>query len=538
MSEPSAASPAADTELPQRVVFTSMAGVVAVMLLAALDGTIVGTAMPRIIADLNGFNHYAAVTTAYMLAATVVVPIVGKLSDLYGRKPFLLAGVAIFIVGSALCGAATSMAGLVLFRGLQGIGGGISQGMAFTTIADLFPPARRGRISGLMGGVFGLASVIGPAVGGFLTDGPGWRWCFYVNLPIGIVALVILVYFFPNTVAAPTSRRRIDWLGAATLVLSVVPLLLALTWGGRDYAWSSMPVVALLSVGGLMGAAFVRVELRTPHALMPPSLFQNRVVWTSSAAATVISIGMFGSLLFIPLFIQGVIGASAARSGAVLTPMMFCMIGASMTSGQIMTRIGRYKGLAVFGVTLTTIGMALLSQMDVGTSYASVIRNMMIMGVGLGATMPVFNIAVQNAVAQRDLGAATSSLQFLRSIGGSLGAAIFGAILSNRFGSALHDNIPASLAANVPPKLIAALENPQALMNPELASRMPAAGLEGAGTMAPLVEAVRRALSSSLHDVFLVGAVVVSFAIVFSLLLVDIPLRASNRPSQSSPEVV
>lgn len=535
---PAAATPAADTELPPRIVFASMAGVVAVMLLAALDGTIVGTAMPRIIADLQGFNHYAAVTTTYMLAATVVVPIVGKLSDLYGRKPFLLLGVAIFLIGSALCGAATSMIGLVLFRGVQGLGAGIAQGMAFTTIADLYPPTRRGRISGVMGAVFGLASVIGPAVGGFLTDGPGWRWCFYVNLPIGIVAFAVLFYFFPHIVTTPKTRRRVDWLGAVTLVLSVVPTLLALSWGGRDYPWSSPEIVGLLAVGGAMAAVFVWVQMRTPDALMPPSLFKNRVVWTAAAAATLVSIGMFGSLLFIPLFIQGVIGSSAAKSGAVLTPMMFCLIGASMASGQIMTRVGKYKALAVCGVSLTTVGMILLSRMTVDTTYTTVLRNMMVMGVGLGITMPVFNIAVQNAVSHAELGVATSSVQFLRSIGGSLGAAIFGAILSNRFAPALHKAIPAAVAATVPPRLLAALENPQALMSPEFAARMRAAGPEGARTMAPLIEAVKRALSSSLHDVFVVGAIVVSLGIVFSLLLVDIPLRTSNRPPHPLPEVV
>jgi MFS family permease len=330
----------------------------------------------------------------------------------------------------------------------------------------------------------------------------------------------------------------VDWLGAVTLVLAVVPMLLALMWGGRDYAWSSPQVLGSLTIGGVMAGVFVWVQMRTPDALMPPSLFRNRVVWTASAAATLVSIGMFGSLLFIPLFIQGVIGSSAAQSGAVLTPMMFCLIGASMVSGQIMTRVGKYKALAVFGVSLMTVGMLLLSRMSIETTYATVMRNMMIVGVGLGVTMPVFNIAVQNAVSHAELGVATSSVQFLRSIGGSLGAAIFGAILSNRFGPALHQAMPASVAATVPEGLLAALENPQALMSPEFTSRMRAAGPEGAVAMAPLVDAVKRALSSSLHDVFLVGAIVVSLGIVFSLLLVDIPLRASNRPPHPSPEVV
>jgi len=505
-----------------------MTGVVAAMLLAALDSTIVGTAMPRIIAELHGFEHYAAVTTVYMLAATVIVPIVGKLSDLYGRKPFLLAGVTIFVAGSALCGAAASMTQLVVFRGIQGIGAGFSQAMAFTTIADLFPPARRGRASGILGAVFGLASVIGPAVGGFLTDGPGWRWCFYVNLPIGIAALGILFYEFPHIVTRKTAHR-IDWLGAATLVLAVVPLLLALSWGGREYAWSSTEIVALVSVGVLMAMAFVFIEMRVPEAILPPAFFRNRVVWTSSAAATLVAVGMFGTTLFIPLFIQGVIGKSATQSGAVLTPMMFSLIGASVTAGQIITRRGRYKAIAVAGVGLAATGMLLLAQMDVSTSYTTVLRNMMVMGVGLGLTMPVFMIAVQNAVDVRDLGIATSSIQFLRSMGGALGAAAFGAVLANRFSTALGQALRPEISAMIPPGLRATFQNPQALMNPEVTARIQATGPDALARMAPAFGAVRQALATSLHEVFLCGAFVVLAGVVFAALLVDLPLRQTNR---------
>jgi len=505
-----------------------MTGVVAAMLLAALDATIVGTAMPRIIAELHGFEHYAAVTTVYMLAATVIVPIVGKLSDLYGRKPFLLAGVTIFVTGSALCGAAASMTQLVVFRGIQGIGAGFSQAMAFTTIADLFPPARRGRASGILGAVFGLASVIGPAVGGFLTDGPGWRWCFYVNLPIGIAALGILFYEFPHIVTRKTAHR-IDWLGAVTLVLAVVPLLLALSWGGREYAWSSTEIVALVSIGVLMAIAFVFIEMRVPEAILPPAFFRNRVVWTSSAAATLVAVGMFGTTLFIPLFIQGVIGKSATQSGAVLTPMMFSLIGASMTAGQIITRRGRYKAIAVAGVGLAGAGILLLAQMDVSTSYTTVLRNMMVIGVGLGLTMPVFTIAVQNAVDVRDLGIATSSIQFLRSMGGALGAAAFGAVLANRFSTALGQALRPEISAMIPPGLRATFQNPQALMNPEVTARIQAAGPDALSRMAPAFGAVRQALATSLHEVSLCGAFVVLAGVVFAALLVDLPLRRTNR---------
>jgi EmrB/QacA subfamily drug resistance transporter len=518
------ASISADGELSRRAVIASLVGIIAAMLMAALDATIVGTAMPRVIADLHGFEHYTAVTTVYLLASTVVVPIAGKLSDLYGRKPFLLVGVAIFGIASALCGAAQSMTQLVLFRGIQGLGGGIAQGMAFTTIADLFPPARRGRVSGMMGSVFGLASVAGPAIGGFLTDGPGWRWCFYVNIPVGIAAFIVLLLEFPHVVATRKERPSIDWLGASALVLGVVPVLLALSWGGRDYVWSSPVIVSLLSFGLLMILLFLRAEMRAKEAIIPPAMFRHRVIWTSAVAATAVAMAMFGTSLFIPLFIQGVIGTSATRSGAVLTPMMITMIAASMTSGQLVSRFGKYKAIAVVGVAATGLGMFLLARMDVSTTYATVLRNMMVMGAGLGMTMPIFTLSVQNAVDIRQVGVATSSVQFLRTMGGSIGAAIFGAVLSNRFAPALQAALPPGAARALPPGTIGTLSNPQALLNPAVVARMNASP-----AAAPVLAALKRALASSLHEVFLVGAVIVAGALVVTCLLVDVPLRTSNR---------
>jgi EmrB/QacA subfamily drug resistance transporter len=517
----------AEDELPRRTIIATMAGVIATMLMAALDGTIVGTAMPRVISELHGFEHYAAVTTIYLLASTTIVPIAGKLSDLYGRKLFLLIGVSLFVLGSALCGGATSMMQLIIFRGLQGLGAGFSQAMAFTAIADLFPPSRRGKISGLMGAVFGLASVIGPAVGGFLTDGPGWRWCFWVNIPIGIIAFIILYTSFPKTVLSG-QKRSIDYFGALTLVLSVVPLLLALSWGGRDYAWSSSLIIGLLVLGGIMMGLFFFTETRVQEPIIPLGLFKNRVVWTSMLGASLVSVAMLGTTLFIPLFIQAVIGTSATKSGAVLTPMMFTMIASSMISGQLMSRRGRYKSIAVFGVSMTTVALFLLSQMDVSTQYITVLRNMMIMGVGLGATMPVFSLAVQNAVDPSQVGVGTSSVQFVRSMGGSIGAAVFGSILSNSFSPAFHQALPSNIAAVVPPELLARFDNPQMLLNPNAMSQMPQSG-PMASMMAPLLQAVKEALASSLQHVFFIACCLTGFAVLSTLLLKDVPLRTTNR---------
>lgn len=515
-------------ELSPRIVLMSTIGVAAVLLLAALDTTIVGTAMPQVIADLQGFEHYAAVTTTYMLAATVVVPIVGRLSDMYGRKPFLLAGVAIFVGSSALCGAASSMTQLIVFRGIQGLGAGIAQGMAFTTIADLYPPARRGRATGFMGAVFGLASVIGPAVGGFLTDGPGWRWCFYVNLPVGVAAFALLFFAFPHIVPNPNAEKRVDWLGATALVLGVVPLLLALSWGGRDYAWTSVEVLSLVAGGLVMTAVFLILQTRTPHAILPLSIFRHRVVWSASLVAMLMSFAMFGSILFIPLFIQGVVGRSATQSGAVMTPMMFALIASSILGGQLITRTGRYRTVGIIGVGVTAAGMFLLSQMDMSTAYSTVVRNMVIVGLGLGFTLPVFNLAVQNAVDVGQVGVATSSMQFLRSIGGSIGAAGFGAVMTTRYTSGLTERLTAAMTTGLPPGISTTLMNPQALMNPQVASRIRNASPEALVRIQPLMQAVKGALSASLHDVFLVSTFVALTGLVFALIVVDIPLRTSN----------
>jgi len=521
-----------DDELPRRTVIATMAGVMAAMLLGALDNTIVGTAMPRVIAELHGFEHYAAVTTAYMLSSTIVVPIAGKLSDIYGRKIFLLLGVAVFIVGSMLCGASQSMVQLVAFRAIQGIGAGCSQAMAFTTIADLFPPARRGRISGLMGAVFGVSSVIGPAIGGFLTDGPGWRWCFWINLPIGAAAFLVLLLAFPNRQRS-REKPSIDYAGAFTLVCATVPILLALSSGGRDWAWDSPEILAMLGGGVVMTAVFIAVEMRAKAPIIPPKLLGDRVVAAAAVGAMFVGIGMFGALLFIPLFLQGVVGTSATRSGSVMAPMMGAMLTASITSGQIISRVGRYKKIAVVGVVIVTAGLVLLSTMNESTTYRGVLLRMIFMGAGLGITMPVFNLAVQNTVDPRDVGVATSTLQFLRSIGGSVGAAVFGALMAARFKTALHEALPADVASRLPPQLLAQSENPQMLMNPKAQEALHNGAV--GPVLDPLLASLRTALATSTRFVFFVGACVVGVGVIATLLLKDVPLRKTNRPREPAP---
>ena len=517
-------------ELPPRRLYLTVAGLMLGLLLAALDQTIVGTAMPRVIADLQGFDQYAWVTTAYLLTSTAVVPIAGKLSDLYGRRSFLIGSAVFFVLASALCGVAQSMTQLIVFRGLQGLGGGVLMAMVFTTISAIFPPARRGRIQGIFSGVFGFASIVGPLLGGYLTDNLSWRWVFYVNLPVGLFALAVLWLGFPDIRPART-KRQIDVLGAVTLVAAVVPLLLALSWGGGEYAWGSVQIVGLLSFAILMGALFVLVESRAAEPIIPLALFQNRIVAVATLALALMAIGMFGTILFIPLFVQGVIGADATSSGTVTMPMMATMILGSIVGGQVISRTGRYKLVGLFGLTVTALGMLLLSTMGPGTGYVTVAAYMMIVGLGLGPTMPVFTLAAQNAARFDQLGVVTSLTQFSRSIGGTLGAAIFGSLLANRFGPALQAALPAQAAASVPPESLAQLQNPQVLLNPELAEGLrqtfAALGPQGAQALEALLGAIRIALASSLHDMFLLGAAIVAAGAVVVLFLEEIPLQKS-----------
>ena len=504
-----------------------MAGVLTTMLMSALDQTIVSTAMPRIIAELHGFEHYSGVITAYMVASTASVPIVGKLSDFYGRRLFLLVGVALFVGASVLCGSAQSMLQLIVFRGVQGVGAGFCQAMAFTTIADLFPPAKRGRISGLMGAVFGLASVLGPAVGGFLTDGPGWRYVFFVNIPVGVLAFGILLFSFPRVERDREIKPQIDYAGAITLILAVVPILLALSWGGREYAWSSAMIIGLATFGVLAAILFLRCEWRAPQPILPLSLFREQIIWSSMAVSALVAVGMFGTTLFIPLFIQTVIGTSATKSGAVMMPMTLALVLSAMLTGQLITRLGRYRTLAIIGVALTAAGMFLIAQMTEHFTYTVVVRNLIVMGIGLGATMPVFMLAVQNAVSAKFVGVITSTMQFVRSVGGALGAAAFGSILTNLYLPSFHSFLPQVVTDKIPLAELSRFDNPQMVMLPESANLLSSSMIE----LLPHIRlAARQGLEHSLHDVFLIGGAVLLLATGLTFLVTDIPLRKTNQP--------
>jgi EmrB/QacA subfamily drug resistance transporter len=486
--------------------------------------------MPRIIADLGGFAHYTWVTTAYLVTSTVVLPIVGKLTDIYGRKWIYIGGIVIFLLGSALSGLSQDMTQLIFLRAFQGIGAGVMMANAFIVIGDLFPPAERGKYAGIIMSVFGLSAVIGPLLGGFITDQLSWRWVFYVNIPIGIPAIAFFILFFPKTRPAAV-KQRLDYLGVATLVLAVVPLLLALSWGEDEYPWVSAQIIGTLAFATVMAVLFIRVESRAADPFIPLELFRNRIVAVSTVALFFIGFAMLAVTIFIPLFFQGVLGTSATNSGAFLTPMMLGLVAGSILSGQALSRMGgHYRIQGLVGLTLMALGVALLSRMSVSTTYGQAVFNIVLMGFGLGIALPVFTIAVQNAVSYRIMGVATSSAQFFRAIGGTMGLAILGSVMTSHFASELSSAVPSDVKEALAPGQLSALaHNPQALVSPEAQAQLQAqfnqTGSQGAGLLQQLLDAMRHALSSALSEVFLITVAVMAVAWLTVIFLKEIPLR-------------
>ncbi len=487
----------------RRLVFT---GLLLVMLMAALDQTIVATALPTIVGDLGGLSHISWVVTAYLLAQTAVTPLYGKLGDMYGRKIVLQVGLVVFLIGSALCGLSQSLDQLIAFRALQGLGGGGLMVSAQAAIGDVVPPSERGRYTGLFGAVFGLASVMGPLLGGFLTGHLSWRWIFYVNLPIGVLALFVLAATLPS--ASERVHHVVDYLGTLLLAAGLSAIVLATSLGGNSYAWGS-PVIVGMAVGGVLAlVAFVFAERHAVEAVLPLRLLRNRVFSVTSAVGFVVGFALFGAVTYLPLFLQVVKGASPTGSGLQLLPLMGGLLITSIGSGQLITRTGRYKPFPIAGTAIMTLGLFLLSTLDPTSSQAAIFGFMFVLGLGLGLVMQVLVLAVQNAVDYSDLGVATSGATLFRSIGGSLGTAALGAIFSNRLSSQLKSVLPAgktgssNAASTISAKAIAKL--PTALRNGYL-----------------------HAFTSSLSTVFEVAAAVAVVAFAFSWFIRQLPLRDS-----------
>jgi EmrB/QacA subfamily drug resistance transporter len=460
-------------------------GLMIALLLAALDQTIVATALPKVVSELGGITQYSWVFTAYMLGSTVTVPLYGKLGDAHGRKPLFIVAISIFLVGSALCGAAQNMVQLVIFRAIQGVGAGGLFPLTLAMVGMIVPPRDRGRYQGLIGSVFAAASIAGPLIGGFIVDNASWRWIFYVNLPVGGVAMAVILATMPTR--AVRHEHSIDWLGAGILAIGTSALLLALVWGGRDYPWGSGEVVGALVASAVLLAAFAVVERRAREPILPFELLRNRTVASSVACMGLVGAAMFGTISFVPLFVQGVIGTSATSSGIVLTPLMLGAVTTSFLSGQLVSRTGRYRPNTLIGPLVLALGELLLWRMGVNTTNAEAARNMVIAGVGLGMMMQIFVLSVQNSVPRRQMGSATALTQFSRSIGATLGVALMGVIVNQR------------LPANV-------------RQEGAVIHRLPAAG--------------RVALAHALHPAFLLAALLCVAVFVISLLWVrEVPLR-------------
>jgi EmrB/QacA subfamily drug resistance transporter len=517
-------------ELSGRAKALVLAGTLLGLLFSALSQTVVSTALPRIVGELGGLSMYSWVLTSTMLTSTTVILLAGRLSDIYGRKPFYMAGIAIFMMSSMLCALSQNITQLIVFRGMQGIGGGMMMGNAFSIVGDLFPPSERGKYQGLFGAVYGFASVIGPTVGGYLTDNLTWRSVFFINVPFGLLALVVLGIGFPWQ-RGVSGDRRIDYIGSAAVAAAIMPLLLAMVWAGDLYAWTSPQIIGLISISGVMVVAFGFVERSASEPIMPLLLFRERIFVVCSAIAFLTGIGMFGAMTYMPLFMQGVLGDSATNSGMVMIPMMLGVVVGSFLSGQAVARLGRYRMLVILAAVVLVVGMLLMSQMGVRTPHSAAVRNMIIIGAGLGISLPLINLAVQNSAPYRFLGIATSSTIFFRSIGGTIGIAVFGTLMTTSVSANLKGALPAEVQTRVPGELLTRLEDPQILLSPtamgKLREGFELLGADASGLFEETVSSMRGVLGDALGEVFFLGLIVAILAFFVSLLLKEVPLRTT-----------
>jgi EmrB/QacA subfamily drug resistance transporter len=514
-------------------------GLFLALFFSSLDQTIVGTAMPRIIGELGGLSIMTWVTIAYMLTSTTIVPIAGKLADIYGRRMIYVAGLVIFMIGSSLCGTSTTMLQLIMYRAIQGIGGGIMMPLAMTIVGDIFSPEERGKWQGYMGALFGLASVVGPTIGGWIVDYSSWQWVFYINLPIGILATAT-IYIGLRGEKILTDQVIIDYAGALSLIFGTVGLLLALNLGGSNYPWLSWQIIGLLAISLISWLLFINVEKRAVDPLLSLELFKNRVFTVTNIVGFLMSLGMFGSLMFLPFFFQGVLGISATNSGNTMLPMMIAMMSTSIVAGRFSTKVP-FRSMYIAGMALMALAFYLMSKLTFTTTQFTAIIYIIILGVGMGIIMPITTIAVQSAFGPEKRGVATSATQFFRSIGGTFGMTLLGIIFNSHSSNIMRQdffpaiqNIPGLLQGPLSSMLIKAQEDPRSLFNillsPDMVRMIPT------DLQQVILPTLKAALAESLHIVFWVAMLIAIAGIIVSLLMGDARLggKSERKPIEEA----
>ncbi len=532
-------------ELSHKRKLSIMIAIIGAMFFSAINQTIVSTAMPRIIAILGGMEYYTWVITIYMLTSTIATVLVGKLSDIYGRKPFILAGIIFFMIGAFLSGFSKDIFQLITYRGIQGIGAGIIMSSAFTAVGDLFSPRERGKWTGVMMAVFGFSSVLGPTLGGWLVDNMPWKWLFWIFLPLGVVAFIMILALFPKV--PRKESESIDYWGSLFLTLTIVPLLLGFSWAGTKYAWGSAQTIGLFAAAAVFLLIFLLVETRAKSPVLPLSLFRNDIVTLSNVIGFIMNAGMMGALIYLPFFVQGVEGISPTYSGYVTMPMSLAMVFVSAMTGRMITKTGKYKKFALLGFPIMVAGMLIMAYMD--SVWMAVIA-MIVFGAGLGLGMPVFSLTVQNAVKPNELGVATASSQLFRNMGGTIGVAVMGTIMTTSLknhmtsaAAAAGSSGTADIAnlASGNPKLAASLKDlqgPQALLDqPKLKELMASLPADIQPVIQHMVDMLKDSLSSALTTVFLSGTALLVLALVLTFFIREIPLRTSNKMPEAERAV-
>lgn len=516
-----------------------MMAILTAMFFSAINQTLVSTAMPKIIAILGGMDYYSWVIMIYMLTSTIATVLVGKLSDIYGRKPFILIGIILFMIGAFLSGLSLNIFHLIAYRGIQGVGAGIIMATVTTAVGDLFSPRERGKWTGLMMSVFGISSVLGPPLGGWLVDNMDWKWLFWIFLPLGFVAFIAILVLFPKV--ERRESEKIDYVGSLFLSIAIVTLLLGFTWAGTRYAWGSLQIIALFECALIFILLFIIVQMKAKSPVLPLSLFRNNIITISNVAGFLMNAGMMGALIYLPFFIQGVKGISPTYSGYVTMPMSISMVVVSSIIGRYITKTGKYKRYAVIGMPIMVIGMLFMAFMN---TIPHAIVAVIIFGLGLGIGMPVFTVAIQNAARPSELGVATASMQLFRNLGGTIGVAIMGTLMQSSIVRQLNAKAPLEQLGlekadpNIAEQVLKEAKtylDPQILLDHDnLEQSLSSLPADVRPLMEQLVEMLREALSSSITIVFLTGTLIVAIAMILTFFLKEIPLRTSNQPIDAS----